>query len=412
MRRSLVRICIISPTPITDKTKWGGVHTHTEMLCNIITKLGHEVTLLTTSHPKGLNEEWYNGIYISYIREAESGFFNGKDFRKAKEAFLSLHLQNPFQCIFSEGNSACMLKKDKTAWNLPFFYFVHIPGFTHFYNNWKEVCSVRILISYLLKTVPKTLYRILFWEIPLTHSSTKVISVSALKAKQLCKFYNVSPAKVEVLNNWVDTEIFKLDNKKRSIARKNWLVAENELVFLVAGGIWRPKGFHIAIQSFSKIVRCFPNSVLLICGSGTEKEKKYLTNLVQQKRIENKVRFLGKIKHSELPLIYNVADIFLMPSLMSEGHAYTLVEAMACGLPSIATKLGGNIETIGDAGVLVPPGDVNALEQAMIELAQNPERRKELSQRARKRVIRYFSEELAIQKISLLLTENIPDKIH
>ena len=143
-----------------------------------------------------------------------------------------------------------------------------------------------------------------------------------------------------------------------------------------------------------------------------EKEKKHLTNLVQQNRIENKVRFLGKIKHSELPLIYNMADIFLMPSLMSEGHAYTLIEAMACGLPSIATKAGGNIETIGDAGILGPPGDVNALEQAMIELTQSPEKRRELSQRARERVMRYFSEEVAIQKISLLLTENIPDKIH
>jgi len=183
----------------------------------------------------------------------------------------------------------------------------------------------------------------------------------------------------------------------------------NILVFLLVGSIWRPKGFHIAIQSFRKIVHRFSNSVLLICGSGGEKEKKRLTELVQQKRIENKVRFLGKTKHSELSLIYNVADIFLMPSLLSEGHAYTLVEAMACGLPSIATKLGGNIETIGDAGILVPPGDVNALEQAMIELAQNPEKRKELSQRARERVIRYFSEELAIQKISLLLTENFPN---
>ena len=101
-----------------------------------------------------------------------------------------------------------------------------------------------------------------------------------------------------------------------------------------------------------------------------------------------------------------------MPSLLSEGHAYTLIEAMACGLPSIATKLGGNIETIGDSGILVPPGDVNALEQAMIELAQNPEKRKELSRLARERVMQYFSEDVAIQKVSSLLTENFPDKIH
>lgn len=403
-----MRICIISPTPITDKEEgWGGVHTHTEMVCNIITKLGHAVTLLTTSHPKGLSEEWYNGIHIVYIREVGSAFVSGKDFRRVKEAFLNLHLQSPFHCVFSEGNSACMLKKYKTARNLPLIYIVHIPGFTHFYNIWNEVCGVRTLIYYLLKTVPKILYRVIFWEKPLARFSTKILSPSALKAKQLCKFYNVSPEKVEILSNWVDTEIFKPDNKKKSNSRKNWLVSENELVFLVSGGIWRPKGFHIAIQSFSNIVRSFSNSVLLICGAGMEKEEKFLTNLVQKEKLENRIRFLGKFKLSELPLIYNMADIFLMPSLMSEGHAYSLIEAMACGLPCIATKLGGNIETIGDSGILVPPGDVNALEQAMIELAQSPERRRELSQLARERVVRYFSEAVAVQKISKLIEEAI-----
>ncbi len=400
-----MRICIISPTPITDNAKWGGVHTHTEMICNIITQLGHDVTLLTISHPKGLNEEWYNDIHIRYIREVESGFYNSKDFLRVKDTFLNLHLQNPFHCIFSEGNSACMLAKDKTVWELPLFYFVHIPGFTHFYNNWREVCSVRLFISYLLKTAPKILYRILFWEIPLAHFSTKVLSVSALKARQLLTLYNISPEKVEIFNNWIDIKMFKPDNKKKSSTRKNLQLAENELVFLVAGGIWRPKGFHIAIQSFSKVLRHFPDSVLLICGSGREEEKRYLANLVEQNKIANRVRFLGKIEHSKFPQIYNIADIFLMPSLMSEGHAYTLIEAMACGLPSIATELGGNIETVGDAGILVPPGDVKALAQAMIELVKDLEKRKTLSLRARERVIQYFSEEVAVQKISKLIGE-------
>lgn len=407
-----MHVCVVSPTAITDKERWGGVHTHTEMLCKILVKLGHEVTLITGPHPEGLHEELFSNIQIIYMSELQSMTVNKEWLRKACETFLNLHQQDPFHCIFSEGNSACGIRKEKTLRNLPLFYFVHIPSFAHFYNNWKEVENFRTFISYLLRTVPRILYRIFFWETPLAHSCTKVLSVSSLKAKQLCKFYNVPSEKVEVINNWVDTEYLAPDNNKKSKARVKWGIDDSALVFLAVGGIWRPKGFHIAIQSFSKIAHQLPNSILLISGSGRENYKKDLLKLVNKRKLGNKVRFLGKVEHSELPLIYNIADIFLMPSLMSEGHAYTLIEAMSCGLPVIATRRGGNIETVGDAGILVPPGDVNSLTEAMVELAKNSEKRKALSEKARKRVLELFSEEIAMKKISLLLMEILSCKSH
>ncbi|MHA1664363.1 MAG: glycosyltransferase family 4 protein, partial [Candidatus Njordarchaeales archaeon] len=396
-----MHICIVSPVEINNRESWGGIHTHTEMLCKILVKLGHSVTLIVPSYSETVGVQLYQGIHIITINESQSKVANCMWLRKEIQSFLSLHNQNSFDCIFSEGNAGYELMKEKSIAKLPFFYFIHVPSFMHFYNNWKEVCNLRIFISYLLKTVPKILHRILFWEIPLAHFSTKVLCVSVLKAKQLCKFYKVSPEKVEVINNWVDINFFTPDDDKKSCGRKRFLISENTLVFLGVGGLWRPKGFHIAIQSFSRIVCRIPNSVLLICGSGKEEQK--LIRLVKKKRLENKVRFLGKISHSELPLIYNMADIFLIPSLMSEGQPYTLIEAMACGLPVIASKKGGNIETLGDAGILVPAGKVNAWIDAMLELAEDSEKRKIFSKKARERVLNFFSEEVAIKRFQKLL---------
>lgn len=406
-----MRICIISPTPITDKKKWGGVHTHTEMLSNLLVKGGNKVTLITPAdHSNKIHEKVINDIHIVFMHGIEKRIVDKKWIKNVHETFNKIYKQEPIDIIFSEGYSAYGLQKEYT--NLPIVSFVHNFSFIHFYNNWTEVESIRSLLSYLLKTIPRLLFRIFRYEIPFYHSSKYIASCSKLNARCLHKIYQIPEHKLKVVQNWVDTNYFCPNDSFRRKYRQMLNIPNNILVFLLVGSLWRPKGFHVAIQSFSKIVHRFSNSVLLICGSCMEKERKYLTNLVQQNRIENKVRFLGEIKHSELPLFYNAADIFLMPSLLSEVLAYTLIEAMACGLPSIATKLGGNIETVGDSGILVPPGDVNALEQAMIELTQSPEKRRELSQRARERVMRYFSEEVAIQKISLLLTENIPDKIH
>jgi glycosyltransferase involved in cell wall biosynthesis len=109
------------------------------------------------------------------------------------------------------------------------------------------------------------------------------------------------------------------------------------------------------------------------------------------------------VPNAELQSIYNSADVFLSPSLISEVLPYVLIEAMSCGLPVIATGLGGNKEAVGNAGLLVPPGDVKSLSKAMLFLAQNPDKRETLSILARKRVLNLFSESVAENKIFSLL---------
>ncbi len=373
------------------------------MLSNILVKGGNEVTLIApTDHLNKSQMKVINNIRVVFMHGIINAIVNQKWIKNVQETFNKIHKQRPVDLVLSEGYCAYGLQKEYA--NLPIVSFVHNFSFIHFYNNWTEVGSIRSLLSYLLKTVPRLLFRIFRFEIPFYRSTKYTVSCSNLNAGYLRKVYKIPEHKLKVIQNWVNTEHFYPNDSLRLECRQLLNIPDNMLVFLLVGSIWRPKGFHIAIQSFSKIVSRFSNAILLICGSGREKETKYLIELVQQNKIDDKVRFLGRIEHSELPQFYNMADIFLMPSLLSEGHAYTLIEAMACGLPSIATRLGGNIETIKDSGILVPFGDVNALEEAMIELAQNPDRRKELSRLARERVVQHFSEEVAVQKISSLLT--------
>ena len=318
--------------------------------------------------------------------------------------FLSIHENRPFDCILAEGASAWGLHRLFSALNLPVFAFVHNFGLVHFYNIWKEVDNVRSLLYYLCKTVPRTFYRMIFYDIPFLKNSRWVISGSKFNEALLRRFYRIPKSRLRVIHNWINSSQFTPALSLRQETREKLRIPQNDLTFLLVGSLWRPKGFHIAIKSFNNFVFLFPNAQLLIVGAGSYES--YLRQLQTSNHcITNKVRFLGPVPNSELPAIYNSADIFLNPSLISEVLPYVLVEAMSCGLPVIATGLSGNKEAVGHAGILVPPGDIDSLTDAMLFLAKDPEKRKRFGNSARERVIEFFSEEIADRKISLLFKE-------
>jgi glycosyltransferase involved in cell wall biosynthesis len=116
------------------------------------------------------------------------------------------------------------------------------------------------------------------------------------------------------------------------------------------------------------------------------------------------MRFLGPINHNKLPSLFNAADVFLMPTLLSEVLPYAALEAMACGLPIIATDIGGTRELVDGAGFLVPPKNVDQLAHAMEDLARDPEQRHQLSERSRNRAKTFFSEVQAAHALKDLLT--------
>ncbi len=406
-----MHICIISPVAITERDNLGGVHTHTEMLSNILIKIGNKVTFITSDDQNSSHEKTIDGIRVIFTPGAKTGVADKDWMRNLYRTFDKLQNEDPVDCIFSEGYHAYGLHSHPIFRKVPIVTFVHNFHLTQFYKSFSEVQSIRSLASYALKTVPRLLFRMLKFEIPFLQSSFFVISVSELNAKYLQNVYLIPKHKLSVIHNWVDIAEFSPNYSYRTEYRTRFNLAQDTIVFLLVGALWRPKGFHVAIKSFMKFVERFPDALLMIAGTGVDEES--LRRLVAENDlIRDKVRFLGLWKHSELPYLYNLADIFLIPSIHPEGHAYTLIEAMSCGLPSIATRLGGNIETIGDAGILVPPRNEDAVLKSMIELAQDARKREYLSHNARERVLECFSEKIASEKFLALLAKIPPDKRH
>ena len=133
--------------------------------------------------------------------------------------------------------------------------------------------------------------------------------------------------------------------------------------FISVGGFINRKRFDITIKAFSAVNKKYPETKLKIAGTGELKDE--LIKLVGEHNITEDVEFLGVVPNNELPDIYNECHCFVLPS-MFETFGVVYAEALACGLPVIATRCGGPEDFIDENnGFLIPVDDIDATIEAM-----------------------------------------------
>lgn len=152
-------------------------------------------------------------------------------------------------------------------------------------------------------------------------------------------------------------------------------------IFLFAGGITQRKGIKYLLKAWARIRRS--DWTLQLLGA----LPKRLGPLADDLKIEG-VEYLGRVGHAEMPSRMASADVFVFPSLF-EGSAVVTYEALAAGLPTIATPASGTVARDGLEGFLVPPGDVDLLAHRMERLGIDPDLRSRMSAAARRRAEEY-----------------------
>jgi glycosyltransferase involved in cell wall biosynthesis len=140
----------------------------------------------------------------------------------------------------------------------------------------------------------------------------------------------------------------------------------------MVGRLVEQKGFHLVLKAAPQILKRFPKARFIVVGEGPYSEE--LTRLCQSLRIESSVFFLGQ--RDDMPGLYRSLDAFVLPSF-NEGMPMTLLEAMAAGIPTIATRVGAVPSVINDqkTGLLVEPGSVEALQCALERILDSLELR-------------------------------------
>lgn len=226
-----------------------------------------------------------------------------------------------------------------------------------------------------------------------------VIAPSHASAQYHQKVNGVSPEKCRVIYHGIETERYIIDTNARRAVRSAFNIADDEIAIGLLGVIIPAKGQDVAVKAVASIADTVPNIVLCIFGFGEPKFLSKLKNYVKLRGIDNRVRIYQPT--DDVPSILGAMDIYICPSVKGEVMPFVVQEGMAAGLPIVASRIGGIPEMIEDgiSGLLVSPGSVSELSDALLKLISEPNMRHAMGERARARMASDFTMESYINNI-------------
>jgi glycosyltransferase involved in cell wall biosynthesis len=160
--------------------------------------------------------------------------------------------------------------------------------------------------------------------------------------------------------NGVDIELFKADQSARGAVRARFNIAPDMTVALFVGALDRAHHYR-RVDLLLEAAKSLPDLTLMLVGDGDTRAD--YEALAGSLGISDRVRFVGKVPHPELPGFYNAADIVVLPSELQESFGMVLIEGMACGKPVVASNIPGVRSIVRDGvdGVIIEPGSADAL---------------------------------------------------
>ncbi|AIU70127.1 glycosyl transferase [Thermococcus eurythermalis] len=354
--------------------KLGGVAVHMHDLAFHLRALGHEVAIITndreTSKEAELKEAGIDLIRVPGRVLGGVGINVGAFARGARELipyireYDVVHGHHAFTPLSLKAVSAGRQIGKATL----------ITTHSINYENSKAIRAVARL------TFPYFKYHL--------HNPHRIIAVSRA-AKEFIKRFTSVPA--EVIPNGINVDFFDVP-LSREEAKERLGLGEN--VVLYVGRIEPRKGVGTLISAMKHV-----DGTLLIVGKGSRLS--FLRERARLLGVAEKVRFLGTVEYSKLPLFYRASDVFVLPSL-SEAFGIVLLEAMASGTPVIGTTVGGIPEIVDGCGLLVPPGDARKLAEAVNLVLNNQNVEKRLARLGKRRAEAVYDWRVVVRKITAL----------
>jgi glycosyltransferase involved in cell wall biosynthesis len=220
-----------------------------------------------------------------------------------------------------------------------------------------------------------------------TRFVSKYIAVCECDARFLGNEKHVPARKIAIIRNGVDTRRFAVPQDARNAIRHALGFTEADSVLIVVARLHPGKGHRVLLDAMRQLLHSYPKLKLICLGEGQGEPE--LRALSESFGLAHCVRLVGY--QQNVPEWLAAADINVLPSFY-EGLPLTILEAMASGLPTVASNVGGIPEAIEDgvSGLLVPPGDPHRLAEALSLLLRNAATRVRIGHAARARILQSF----------------------
>ena len=352
----------------------GGISTHVDQLSKCMKKKGYDIQILSTGKNGFGLKALGNVLEIDRKLTVELFIFRKLPIFRIKPLYTIIlrlilkKLVKAFNPDYVHVHGMRPLEATKRI-GCPVFFTNHTSGFL------KRIEKIATNID-----KEKLLNRLSHLKGILAPSCERELAVLDLGYKGPTKF----------IPNGVDDSFFVTDG---NCLRKKLGITNNQKVILLAGRLSEVKGvidFANAMVKLSSISEVNKEFVVLIAGDG--KLKGEMKKILARSFFKTNAIFLGYVPNHKMPLVYRSSDLIVLPSHY-EATSITGLEAMSCGLPLVATNVGGLPYLVGDdiAGILVSPSDPSELALAINNLLLKDKKLTKLGCQARKRAVENFS---------------------
>ncbi len=212
------------------------------------------------------------------------------------------------------------------------------------------------------------------------------------------------PGDYRVIPNGIDYERF---NKEVEPLER---YGDGRPTILFVGRLEQRKGFEHLFEAFARVRRTIPNACLLVAGAYSKEDKEPFVMRARYEGLRG-IRFVGRVSEGDKPRYFRSCDVFCAPSLGFESFGLVLLEAMAAGCPLVASNIPGyrSVVSDGSEGLLVEPGDPEALAAALVRLLRDPDLRARMSVQGRE-TARGFAWEKVAGRVLAFYEELLRDK--
>jgi len=198
---------------------------------------------------------------------------------------------------------------------------------------------------------------------------------------------------MKVIHNGVDSSRFRPDEEAGDRCRREWGISRHLFVIGIVARLDPMKDHRNFLRAAAMLARQRDDVRFVCVGTGSPSVASSLREIAVELGVDGIVTWLGQ--RTDLPAVYNGFDLATSASAFGEGFSNAIAEAMACGIPCVATNVGDAAIIMGDTGRIVPPGDSQALCSAWNDLySLDATERAILARRARVRIVENFSLEV------------------
>ena len=225
----------------------------------------------------------------------------------------------------------------------------------------------------------------------LAGKADRIVCASQHEKHLLARLYDADPERIAVVPCGVDLDLFRPQDKEAARRALGPLLAGDERIILFVGRIEPLKGIDILINAAAQLGEESDFHVLIVGGDRRSRQQvSHLQELASDLGIGERVCFLGAVDHEQLPLYYNAADVCVVPSFY-ESFGLVALEAMACGTPVVASRVGGLTGTVrdGETGYLISWRCPEPFAERLELLLGNEALRRRFGEAAREVVERY-----------------------